>query len=566
MWDYLTRQQLQRKGLSCGRKRREQSQSEWVETLRCSPFIRFFILCFFLAGLGTLVKFLPAGNTYQTMQASGNMGTVALLSVLAVSAVHFRIEYPLLWARNSRVLLVYLVLLLQLALVQVADLVLHINGHPMDLVLLCAPHALAPVTLTLLLGVQAGFFAAIYCTLLGGMLVPEASSLPFCVMSLGVGLVGVLTTRKLRKRSQLMRAGIWIALTGLVLALVLGKMGPPSDLIHGRSWDKFGLAALILLISGIATVTCVSGLLPVLEGVFRITTTISWIELSDLNHQLLRRMTLEAPGTYHHSLMVASLAENAAEAIGANPTQCRVCAYFHDIGKLAKPQYCIENISGDENPHDDLPPSMSSLIIISHVKEGVDLALKHKLNREIIDVIQQHHGNSLVYFFYRRALDNQQEMKELVKAGKASPTDVPEVAEKEFRYPGPKPQSAENAIVSLADAIESASRVLVKPTPAKIEQMVDEIVANRIKDGQLDECDLTLSELDRIKESFANSLRTMLHRRIPYPDEKGKEKDKETDSTDGSKPPLAKDPPSDREREKERQRAAAKERQAKFLL
>jgi hypothetical protein len=321
-----------------------------------------------------------------------------------------------------------------------------------------------------------------------------------------------------------MRSGLWVGLTGLVIAFALRRMTSPLDLWHGQRWNDFGIEAGSVLLAGIFTVTVVNGLLPVLEGLFKITTTISWIELSDLNHPLLRRMTLEAPGTYHHSLMVGSLAESAAEAIGADATMCRVCSYFHDIGKLERPEYCIENINGDENPHDDLSPSMSALIIISHVKDGVDLALKHKLNREIIDVIGQHHGNSLVWYFYRKALDHQEEVKKQVAAGLAKPTDVPEVSEKEFRYPGIRPQSRESAIISLADAIEGASRVLQKPTPQKIEQLVDELVANRIKDGQLEDCELTLGELERVKDSFKARLRTILHRRIPYPEDKAKDK------------------------------------------
>jgi len=236
-------------------------------------------------------------------------------------------------------------------------------------------------------------------------------------------------------------------------------------------------------------------------------------------------MTLEAPGTYHHSLMVANLAEAAAEAVGANATVCRVCSYFHDIGKLVKPEYYIENIGGEENPHSDLAPSMSALVVIAHVKDGVDLACRHKLNREIIDVIQQHHGTSIIAYFHRRALDQMEEVKKAVAEGRAAESDIPEVKESSFRYPGPKPAFRESAIISLADAVESASRALSKPTPQKIESLVEDIVRNRLRDGQLDECDLTLRDLRQVKDSFSKTLRTSLHRRIPYPDEKDDRKD-----------------------------------------
>ena len=520
MWDYLKRQQLQRKGLSCGKKRREQSQSEWLETARSSPYVRFLFLTLFMAGMGALIRYLPADSGFQYLQSQSALGAPLLLGVLVAASMHLYIETPYTWNRNSRVLLVFLVILIQLGLLELADFILRFNGHPPSAVLLYAPCALAPITLTLLLGVRHGFFAAVYGSLWGSLFVQHDHSFPFLIFSLVTGLVGVFSSQHLRKRSQLMRSGLWVGLTGLVLAFILRRVVSPLDLWQGGGWQQFGIESGSVLLAGIFTVTMVNGILPVFEGLFKITTNISWIELSDLNHPLLRRMTLEAPGTYHHSLMVASLAESAAEAIGADATVCRVCSYFHDIGKLERPEYCIENISGEDNPHDDLPPTMSALIIISHVKDGVNLALKHKLNREIIDVIQQHHGNSLVWFFYRRALDHMEEVKKQVAAGLAQPTDIPEISEKEFRYPGPRPQSRESAIISLADAVESASRVLQKPTPQKIEQMVDELVAARIKDGQLDECDLTLGELDKVKESFQGRLRTMLHRRIPYPEEK----------------------------------------------
>src|ERR1700739_1350480 len=233
-------------------------------------------------------------------------------------------------------------------------------------------------------------------------------------------------------------------------------------------------------------------------------------------------MTIEAPGPYHHSLVVANLAEAAAEAIDANATLCRVCSYFHDIGKLVKPEYFTENMNFERNPHDDLAPTMSALIIIAHVKEGVDLAIKHGLNKHIIDVIQQHHGTSLVYYFYQRALQQQEDARAGGKIMNIREEDIPEVQEESFRYPGPKPQTKESAIVSLADIVESASRSLEKPTPQKVEQLVSELIEERIADGQLDECDLTLGELKIIAERFRFTLMTMLHTRIAYPKHESK--------------------------------------------
>jgi cyclic-di-AMP phosphodiesterase PgpH len=232
-------------------------------------------------------------------------------------------------------------------------------------------------------------------------------------------------------------------------------------------------------------------------------------------------MQLEAPGTFHHSLVVAALAEAAAEKIGANAPMCRVCSYFHDVGKLSKPGYFIENQhEGGENPHDALTPTMSALIIIAHVKDGVDFAVKHKLNPRIIDVIREHHGDSLVLYFYHKAREQKKLEIEKVDRGLENPEDLPVVDEKNFRYPGPRPSSRESGIIALADTIESASRSLRKPTPARIRALVDDLVRQKIQDGQLDDCPLTLRELAILRASFANTLRSMLHSRIDYPREK----------------------------------------------
>jgi hypothetical protein len=303
--------------------------------------------------------------------------------------------------------------------------------------------------------------------------------------------------------------------------------------------ERIGRMVGLPLLIGVVTGMAVGGLLPVLESVFGVTTDVSWLELGDLNHPLMRRLSIEAPGTYHHSLVVANLAEAAAETISASASMCRVCAYFHDIGKLSKPEYFIENMDLSANPHEDLTPRMSALVIIAHVKDGVDLAIKHNLNSRIIDVIEQHHGNSLAYFFYRQALDQKAEAERLVKAGKAKEDDVPQVSEETFRYPGPRPQFKESAIISLADAVESASRTLEKPNASRIETMIKDIVQARMMDGQLDECDLTIAELARIKASFAKTLLSMMHGRIKY--QKAVESKPAITSPVESKPRLASD-------------------------
>jgi hypothetical protein len=229
------------------------------------------------------------------------------------------------------------------------------------------------------------------------------------------------------------------------------------------------------------------------------------MELANLDQPVLRDLMVQAPGTYHHSVIVGALVEAAAEAIGANPLLAKVSAYYHDLGKMKKPLYFVENQGYGVNKHEKLAPSMSSLILISHVKDGVELARKHKLSREIIDIIQQHHGTSLIAYFYH-------------KAQNCRNTAQPEINIEDYRYPGPKPQTREAGLVMLADAVEAASRSLVEPNPARIQGLVQKIMNNIFSDGQLDECELTLKDLHSIARSFNKILSGIFHRRIAYPE------------------------------------------------
>ena len=247
-------------------------------------------------------------------------------------------------------------------------------------------------------------------------------------------------------------------------------------------------------------------LLPSVERIFRVQTDLSLIELGDPAHPLLQELVRRAPGTYNHSINVASLAEAAAESIGARGLLVRVGAYFHDIGKMLKPGYFIENQSRGDNRHESLVPAMSTLVIIAHVKDGADLARQHRLPQMIIDFIQQHHGTTLVEYFYRRA---SQQHEAAAEGG--------HIDESSFRYPGPKPQTKEAGILMLADAVESASRVLVEPTPSRIESLVEEIAMKRLLDGQFDECGLTLEEVHRVRLSLVKSLTAIYHGRVKYP-------------------------------------------------
>jgi len=515
--DELKRWRLARQGLSSGKKRRVHCESAAMQSLEFSVWVRFALYATFAVGSAVLVLKSSAQSVFSADPLKGTLCGL-ILALTALATFHFGREASC--RRNSRVVLVLGGMLGHLGVIRLV-MGFTVTAPGQDLFrFLLLPFALAPMLHSVLLGRSIGGFSAVYVSLIGALLVPEGDVLSYLILSLISGMTGVLVTTQVSKRVQLLKAGLLVGGVTLLLGLILGRMDlgsvfGPSTMDHLQA---IGLEAAAAFGTSIATALVVGGLLPVFEGMFQLTTGISWLELSDLNHKLLRRMQLEAPGTFHHSLIVAALAEAAAESIGANAQLCRVCAYFHDVGKLKKPEYFIENQhDGAENPHDSLTPTMSALVIIAHVKDGVDLAVKHKLNPRIIDVIQEHHGDSLVFFFYRKAQEQKKAELEKVEKGLGNPEDLPHVEEKNFRYPGPKPRSVESGIIALADSIESASRSLRKPTPAKIRGMIDDIVKARIDDGQLDDCALTMRELARVKESFANTLRSMLHSRIDYP-------------------------------------------------
>ena len=512
MFDFLKRNQLVRRGFASKKVRRRRTRNELLRSLEYSPYVKAFI---FLAFAGVLALLVFSGQ-----QPEPTKNFVIALLVLATAIIQLWINQPKTYAQNSRILLVFGVIFVQLAVTKLLLVVCNSGNYRIftpQMGGLITPYAFSAMVLSVLLGRHHGLFGAVFASFWSSVLFGPIDA-PILVTSLISGFTAVSLTLQVRRRSKLIRAGLGVGIAIWALSLTFGLIGPINLFsLTGNDWRMIGLQSTFAIGNGIVTAMIVGGMLPILEHLFQITTDISWLEASDLNHPLLRRMTIEAPGTYHHSLVVANLAEAAAEAIGANATLCRVCSYFHDVGKLVKPEYFTENMNFERNPHDDLAPTMSALIIIAHVKEGVDLALKHKLNHRIIDIIQEHHGTSLVYYFYQRALQQQEDARAGGKIMNMRAEDIPEVREESFRYGGPKPQTKESAIVSLADIVESASRSLEKPTPQKIEQLVNELIEERIADGQLDECDLTLGDLRVIAERFRFTLMTMLHSRIAYP-------------------------------------------------
>jgi putative nucleotidyltransferase with HDIG domain len=517
MFDFLRRRRLLRRGLASKKTRRRRTRNELLRAIESARYVKVIILAAFVAGLAFLI--------FSGQQPEPTKNFVIALLFFGTAVVQLWINQPRTFTQNSRVFLVFGTIFVQLAATKL--ILVLASAHTFKFLTpemgwLLAPYAFAPLVLSVLLGRNHGLYAAVFVSLWSSVLFGRIDA-SLLVISLISGFTAVYLTLQVRRRGQLIRAGVGVGVAIWLSSLSFGMIGPinlfpPMD----NDWGMIGLQSALTLGNGIITAMIVGGALPMFEHLFQITTDVSWLELSDLNHPLLRRMTIEAPGTYHHSLVVANLAEAAAEKIGANATLCRVCSYFHDVGKLVKPEYFTENMNFERNPHDDLAPTMSALIIIAHVKEGVDLALKHGLNKQIIDVIQEHHGTSLVYYFYQRAIQQQEDARAGGKIMNIREEDIPEVQEESFRYPGPKPQTKESAIVSLADIVESASRSLEKPTPQKIEQLVNELIEERIADGQLDECDLTLGELRIIAERYRFTLMTMLHTRIAYPKHESK--------------------------------------------
>ena len=357
------------------------------------------------------------------------------------------------------------------------------------------PVACIPMLLGMLfpprLGIVMGLLSAGLIGLMGPVDLPV-------VLSLGIGcFVGAYAVQGIRRRIHFFWAGL---ITGLAQGMTIVGW----TLLMQQPWEvgfSLGLAALGggFVAGGVITFC----LLPLCEFLFALMSEVSLLELSDLNHPLLKELSVKAPGTYHHSLIVAGLAEAACQAIGANALLARVGCYFHDIGKMLHPEYFVENQAPKESRHERLAPSMSSLVILNHVKDGVELARQRRLNPAIIDFIPGHHGTGLIYYFYRRALEEVEDETMLKEEG--------------FRYPGPRPQTRETAVALLADSSEAATRTLKEKNPARIQEVVRRIINNKFIDGQLDECDLTLKDLNRIGEAFLRVLAGIYHRRIEYP-------------------------------------------------
>ncbi len=438
--------------------------------------------------ISELILSLLKGMQLQQSRASRSSYVFFLLPFLLIFILYLAFYRRDIFT-STRLLI--LVCLLSLAIVIVARVFYHAgtSGY-------WVPMAAVSMVLAIAMGAE----LALVLTALTSVLVGIAMMMSFkyfIVAAFG-GMIAVFCVRRVTRRMDLARAGIFVAVANVVAIAGI-------NFFENVPWRQSIEELLYGAGNGVLSAILAMVILMYFEPLFKLTTDIELVEVSDLNQPILKRLALEAVGTYHHSLMTGSLAEAAAERVGANSVLARTIAYYHDIGKIVKPLYYVENQRGGESKHEGLAPTMSALIIISHVKEGVEMAEKAKLPRAVIDGIAEHHGSTLLAPFYQKAVQE---------------TGAEDVKEENFRYPGPKPQSKEVAVVMLSDSVESAARALKEPTAGRLEDVVRRIVQARFTDGQLDECDLTLRDLNNIADVFIRSLVGIYHSRPKYQEDK----------------------------------------------
>jgi cyclic-di-AMP phosphodiesterase PgpH len=432
---------------------------------------------------------------------------LTLIILIVLSAIYYffyeqRIPTEV---KQSNLLLFSIIFILAIVIMKIVSLFQQFDYAEIGYVF---PAAMGALLIKILMDEKLSILYTIIIAICGSAIFNQGTAGTFN-MAVGIyilcsGIAGILILSRQNHRSKILKAGLLVSLVNIVviLALMFLQNGQYSGL-------DYGLYILVALVSGISSSVLTIGLLPFFEASFGILSTMRLIELSNPNHPLLRKILTETPGTYHHSVMVANLADAACEAIGANGLLARVGCYYHDIGKTKRPQFFIENQMNIENPHDRLPPQTSANIIVAHATDGAEMLKKHRMPKEIIDIAEQHHGTTLLKFFYHKANSNGKEAKE-----------------EDYRYPGPRAQTKEAAIVGIADSVEAAVRSMSQPTAEQIESLIRNIISDRLQDGQLNECDLTLKELDIVAHSFIETLKGIFHSRIEYP---------KNDKTEGEK-------------------------------
>lgn len=359
------------------------------------------------------------------------------------------------------------------------------------------PFACAPILLTLLINYK----ISIVISILNVIVISIATGFDAQVMMLGVisSILGATLLKKMQQRNELLYSTIYLSIVGVIITVSTG-------ILISSNLREVLIKSGITFIGGVLSGIFALGILPFLEGTFNEVTTLKLLELSNPNHPLLKKLLMEAPGTYHHSMLVANLAEMASEEVGANSVIVRIGSYYHDVGKTERPYFFGENQMGGENPHNHMTPNLSAKIIISHVKDGIELARKYNLPKVIQDIIGEHHGTTLVKYFYYTMKNNSENPEE--------------VKEEDYRYPGPIPNSKEAGIIMLADSVEAAVRSIKEPSEDKIKEMINNIISDKLSCGQLNDCNLTIKDIEKIKKCFLTALNGIYHHRIEYPKEK----------------------------------------------
>ncbi|MGI6119200.1 MAG: HD family phosphohydrolase [Desulfosporosinus sp.] len=457
-----------------------------------------------IVGIGEIVderayEVLVAYGLINSTNTWKSVSGIALVVFIGISAIMI---YLLQYRRDimdlfNRVVLIGLTISLVLAIGR-GVVALNLGGAEFDsLAGMLIPVAWATMSIAILIGVDVGLLVAVVLAIFVTILIDPTISTGYGfqtgLVALFGGIVGVYSVSHLSQRSDLARAGLFVSAVNVLMVSAIA-------LATGMRLSVWVVGLILGTVNGVASSFLTVGALHWFESGFKITSSVRLLELSNPNRPLLKRLLMEAPGTYHHSILVGNLAEAAAEVVNADATLVRVGALYHDIGKLKRPYFFIENQFTQDNPHDKIAPTLSSLIITSHVKDGLELAKENKLPQPIKDIIAQHHGDGLVSFFYHKAHEENDK--------------IPEEA---FHYEGPKPQTKEAALVALADAVEAAVRSMKQPTPGRVEGLVRKIIKDKLNDRQLDQCDLTFQDLDRIAIAFVRVLNGIFHSRVEYP-------------------------------------------------
>jgi hypothetical protein len=424
------------------------------------------------------------------------LGKIMLLgSILFMVGMYLFSFRKKIFMDNKKLLLISIVILLQISIAAI------VSG-PLNWPVYVIPTTIASMLMAILIDSGIAFVVtACIALILGGVL---GGGYDISLMTMVSGMVAIYSVHEIRNRNQILKAILYISIAYIWIIIAI-------TFLRFDSYETLGRIFLYnLLPNAVFAPFFTYMVLGIFERLFDITTDVRLLELSDLNHPLLKELSLKAPGTFHHSMIVGNLAEAASKEIGENSLLARVGSYYHDIGKMEKPEYFIENQMDSKNLHSKLTPSMSALILASHVKTGLEMALTAKLPKRIRDFIVEHHGTSLMYYFYNKAIET---------AG-----DKGTVNDADFRYPGPKPKSKTSAIVMMADTVEAATRTLKSPNPSKIKAYVAELVNQKYEDGELDECDLTFKELKQIISSFMPVLYGVFQQRVEYPEKDGSKK------------------------------------------